>query len=35
MTNLLLGIAIGVAVTFAVLKFDVLKAKFDALRAKK
>lgn len=32
MTAYLLGVATGVAVTFAVMKFDVLKAKVDAWR---
>lgn len=34
MTAYLLGIATGVAVTYAVMNFDKLKAKFDALRQK-
>lgn len=35
MTSFLLGVAVGVAVTYAVLNFDKLKAKIDALRTKK
>lgn len=35
MTNYLLGVATGVAITYALLNLDKLKAKYDAYRAKK